>query len=61
MQIWYMNYDVCITINQCGGQTLRPCTNNFEGPNLDDLIAVPTPVPTPPRGVMDRRCRESEW
>jgi hypothetical protein len=40
---------------------LRPCTNNFEGSNLNDLIAVPTPVPRPARGAMNRRCREGDW
>ena len=37
-----------------GRRILRPRTNNFEGSNLDDLIAVPTPVPRPAWGVMNR-------
>lgn len=48
------------SVSRCNRQTLTPCTNNFEGSNLDDLVAVPTPVPTPARGAMDWRCRDGE-
>lgn len=58
-KVCYMHNVMFKPTNQHGGRTLGPSANNFEGSDLNNLIAVPTTVCMAAAGIVGRGSGES--